>query len=110
LGKGLLKKHSRSVTVLQWRKSSPSGQQNFPHNQRNPRLRNQSKAQQAKSKNPFFSKILTPFFASSYENQESRIKNFFRLKRAGSPYYGMPKLRSRNFDKFILSAALFGIS
>jgi len=30
-------------------------------------------------------KFLSPFLASSYENQESRIEHYFRLKRAHSP-------------------------
>jgi len=50
------------------------------------RGKNQSKAQQVKSKNPFFPKIFTPFLTSSYENQESRIKNLFHIKRACSSY------------------------
>ena len=32
-------------------------------------------------------KFLSPFFTSTYGNHKSRIDHFFRLKRAGSPYY-----------------------
>jgi len=32
-------------------------------------------------------KFLSPFLTSTYGNHKSRIDHFFRLKRAGSPYY-----------------------
>jgi hypothetical protein len=71
----------------------------------------QSKAHQVISKNPFFQKFFIPFFTSSYENRESRIKNLFRLKRACSPYLWEGCIISKRYEekqKFIWSASKWG--
>ena len=49
--------------------------------------RNQSKTLIPQSKNQIFWKFLTALLTSSYENPESRIEDYFRIKSAGSSNY-----------------------
>jgi len=49
--------------------------------------KNQSNLRVVVDKNRKIEKIFTPFLTSIYENQESRIEHYFRLKRACSPNY-----------------------
>jgi len=54
-------------------------------------VRNQSKTLIPQNKNQNFQKILTYCSKSSYENPESPIEDFFRIKSAGSSNYrGLP--------------------
>jgi len=49
--------------------------------------KNQPKARVPSNKNQNFQNFLTYFPTSSYENPESRIEDFFRIKSAGSSNY-----------------------
>jgi len=52
-------------------------------------------------------KILSPFLTSTYVNHKSTIDHFFRLKRAGSPYYRGLSFSLPEFTRSLSSGAAY---